>query len=326
MEEKNYIDNFLSLFEKSWLKFISDIQSNINVQDSQLFSGNRLRPQLVFWGYYLGCEYDNHIFNVEELIELAIPFEAIHKASIIIDDIIDKDEYRKGKHSFHSQFGIDNSMLYSIMLLINSIKAIEKNEKLFINKENIMISVISTMCSGALIEINSNNNFQSMDDTLAIIKSETVELIKRCFDYGFRLACKKRATANDMIESIGENIGLIFQILNDAEPFFNPQYINMHKGTLNYDINKSGRKNYIVAFLYGLCSTDDLKKFDDISYDELVELIIKYNLKEVIVKQIADKSDYIYNKIEQLKLKRTDIFREYYKGLLQIAINRALGE
>lgn len=320
------IFNFLNAFETEWKIFIENITHEIDVNQSQLYCGNRLRPQLVFWGYYLGCEYNNHLYNEDELVKTSIPFEAVHKSSIIIDDIIDNDNYRKGQYSFHTQFGLNNSLIYTILLLTNAIKYMEQNKPFILDNGNIITSIINTMCRGAMLEINLKNNYQYIKETLSIIRNETVELIKQCFSSGFKLADPNNKNIIKIIDEVGDLIGFNFQMLNDAEPFFNPEYIRQHKKSLNYDINNYGKKNYIIAYLYGICSLREAKSFESISYDELIALLKKYRIKDEILNIIKERNNYIIKQISKLNIPSVIEFIEYYNNAFNIAIIRALGE
>lgn len=323
----NYMmENYLSAFERLWKEFIQSITCNINLEDSQLYCGDRLRPQLLFWGYYIGCEYNHTQFDNESIAKLAIPFEAVHKASVIIDDIIDKDEYRKGKLSFHSQYGIETTIIFSILLLTNAIKLMQDMNLSINNDNNIILSTINTMCLGAMNELNCPKTYISIDDTLNIIQCETVELIKNCFSTGYIYSAANYGFDTEVINNVGSSIGFLFQILNDAEPFFNPQYVKSHKGKLNYDLNADGRKNSIISYLYGRCTTQELECFDNNDYIKLFELLKKYNIKNYILEQVKIKSDYIDLQLDKLDISSVGKFKKYYRQAISLGINRALGE
>ncbi len=281
---------------------------------------------MLFWGYYIGCEYNHTKFDCESIATLAIPFEAVHKASVIIDDIIDKDDYRKGKLTFHSQYGTETAIIFSILLFTNAIKLMQDRNLIINNDNNIILSTINTMCLGAMNELNCNKTQVSIDDALKIIQCETVELIKNCFNAGFVLSSSKCMNVTEIINNVGSNIGFLFQILNDAEPFFNPQYIKFHKGTLNYDLNADGRKNSIISYLYGRCTNDELQSFSDNNYKQILDLLEKYNVKNYILEQVDIKSYYINLQLDKLDVPSAYEFKEFYKQAISLGVSRALGK
>ena len=325
MNNNLLLKDFLLLFETEWTNFIKGLSIQFDIDNSQLTVGDRLRPQLVFWGYIIGCEYIGIEPNLSDVSSLAIPFEAVHKSSIIIDDIIDNDLLRKGKPTFHSQFGIPNAILFSILLLTSAIELIQEKNKVLNGSEK-LLPLIKTMCLGALNEINFSNTYKSLDATLEIIQQETVSLIQKSFSIGFEYAASKSAVLNSKIEEIGSILGYLFQILNDSEPFFNPGYIVSHKGALNYDMNLAKGKNSIISFVYGRCSSEILSRFESLTYDEIQSLIKKYKIKDFVLNQVEIKNQYVLKELESLNLSSANDFQNFYSLAINLAIKRALGD
>lgn len=322
--ENKLLKEFISSFEGKWEQFINGISDSINVENSQIYSGNRLRPQLVFWGYYIGCEHLHKDCKIDDIASISISFEAIHKASIIIDDIIDKDELRKGIPTFHYQFGIDNAIIYAILLLINSLKIIQNEKIKLLDGYNIILSIINTMCLGALSELNSPCIKTSINKTLEIVNCETVTLIRSCLESGYKYSQDTDKELCEVMGIVGDAVGYIFQMLNDAEPFFNPNYIQRHKGKLNYDFNVECKKNCLISYLCGVCSNNDLKNFDTINFCGLLDLLNKYKVKEFIMDEIDKKNTIIEQKMSSLNLISADEFLLFYKHAISLGKNRAL--
>ena len=325
MNTNTMLGCFISKFEEQWKQFIDGISDDINVENSQIYNGDRLRPQLVFWGYYIGCDYNQTECKINDIASVAIPFEAIHKASIIIDDIIDKDEYRKGKKTFHCQFGIDNAIIYAILLLINALEMIRNKKSKLPEGDNIILSTINAMCLGALCEINSPCIKTSINRTLEIINCETVALIKNCMKCGYMYSQNTNNGICATIENIGDCVGFIFQLLNDAEPFFNPNYIQLHKGKLNYDLNVDGKKNSLISYLCGRCSSDDFKKIETIDFYNLLNLLEKYKVKQFVLEEVEKKNAIIEETLCSLNLLSANKFLLFYKHAISLGIDKALG-
>ncbi len=76
--------------------------------------GKRLRPFLTASAYAVGLygndvlapDADPSAFIPEAVRRISMAIEALHKASLIHDDIEDNDEYRYGRKTIHSQYGI----------------------------------------------------------------------------------------------------------------------------------------------------------------------------------------------------------------------------
>ena len=80
-------------------KFLVDYYSGM--RDYFLAGGKRIRPLLTIAAY-------NGITNTTEdqIVLPSVGMEFLHNATLIHDDIIDKDDFRRGKPAFHYMFEI----------------------------------------------------------------------------------------------------------------------------------------------------------------------------------------------------------------------------
>ncbi|GAJ15949.1 unnamed protein product, partial [marine sediment metagenome] len=78
-------------------KFLEDYYTEM--KDYFLAGGKRIRPLLTIATY-------NGITNTreDEIVLPSIGIEFLHNATLIHDDIIDKDDFRRGKPAFHYKF------------------------------------------------------------------------------------------------------------------------------------------------------------------------------------------------------------------------------
>ena len=91
---KEIYDHKLKSVENSFLK---DYYTEL--RDYFLAGGKRIRPLLCIAAY--------NAFNPstdDRIIKPSIGTEFLHNASLIHDDIIDKDDFRRGKPAFHYRF------------------------------------------------------------------------------------------------------------------------------------------------------------------------------------------------------------------------------
>ena len=84
---------------------LSGTEFQSQIRRSLLSGGKRLRPILVLLTSKLfgGGE--------KQVMPLALSHELIHTASLIHDDIIDKEKYRLGQKSFQERWGMEEAML-----------------------------------------------------------------------------------------------------------------------------------------------------------------------------------------------------------------------
>lgn len=313
MSYSDLISRYLKLFSDSWEKYIKGIGMPFNVDNSQLFCGDRLRPQLVFWSYYLLSD-DNDLVDLESAVESAIPYESIHKASVILDDILDHDDYRKGKPTFHVQYGTENALI-CVILLLNS--AMEHEN--FSNSKCIA-DIIKHMCNGALMEIN-NKQMLDPEHIERIMKLETSSLLASCFAAGAVSDFQKHNLKAPLLQ-IGETLGFVFQLLNDCEPFFNENYLLSHKGKLNYDLNSNSRKNYVIAYLSGRCKQDDRLSVQT-TYSDIVLLLEKYNIRYELESIVNQKVKFAIDEIDNLGLCHSKEFIDFLLYAFSKGMTRA---
>ena len=82
--------------------------------------GKLLRPAMVFLGAgMVGEEY-------EQFIDLAAGAEILHTASLVHDDIIDKDARRRGIAAVHSKYGNETAILAGDALIAKGVMLISK--------------------------------------------------------------------------------------------------------------------------------------------------------------------------------------------------------
>ena len=221
----------------------------------QIENGNRLRPILMAWGYYTNYSNEKNAY----IADYAISIELLHKASILLDDLIDEDIARHERKTFHIQYSKSEALLYAIYILNRSITLIHEKD---INDETLytstLLKIVDNMARGGIKEITSTNNAFNLEDAKEIIELETVSLIENSFTLGYKLSNPACLSVPDAIINIGHSCGYCFQVLNDMEPFAAPHINKKYKGNVNYDFEKH-RKNIVISYLYGCCTQRERK-------------------------------------------------------------------
>lgn len=289
-------------FSKEWDRFLKSFNSNLS-DAQQLHIGNHMRPQLVFWGYMLRKDIFSH-YNYTAIAKLAVSVEAIHKASVIIDDIIDGDTKRRGESCMHRIYGEYQTVFFAVCMLAQGISQLIDSlcsDHLKIPSDLICVlcETIRSMCMGAIKEISASTEQQvDLSYVQQIIDCETAQLIKNSLYVGFLANKTEDNAVANMLCTIGSKCGYVFQVMNDLEPFCNPQYIKQYKGAVNTDILRS-RKSIILPYLFEACSSQDKErlltsiKMQSCSFDSLLTLFNKHEIKG----QIAEELEYIYSSI-----------------------------
>lgn len=289
---------FIEKFEPEWRSFLENVYIDYSGA-TQLSIGNHTRPFLVLWGYLVNQDMDNpNITN--DILQLAVGVEAIHKASVIIDDIIDGDTLRRGKKCMHIEYGEYPTIFFAVCMLskaikqVNTLLSINKNQSLQTKTVSLLCDTIYAMCHGAIEEITATPEQQiSLDYVEEIIDSETAQLIKNSLLLGYLYNDINNPKLECNIHLIGRKCGYIFQIMNDLEAFCNPEYISRYKGDINSDFLRS-RKSIVLPVLYQQCNSQERTiLIDGISgagsnFNEIKNLFDKYNLKQFFKEDIQN--------------------------------------
>jgi len=186
------------------------------IRYSVLNGGKRLRPVLCL------ATAKSVGSSTELVMPTACAIEFIHTYSLIHDDLpaIDDDDLRRGKPSCHKKFGEDIAILTGDALFAESFNIILKYQrsspgiKLEILNEIISAAGASGMVAGQIVDVSSTGKQITKEDLQYMHLNKTSKLIVAAIRAS-AIICE---TSNDILKGLsiyGENIGLVFQIVDD---------------------------------------------------------------------------------------------------------------
>jgi geranylgeranyl pyrophosphate synthase len=198
---------------------VSAVNANLNlpIRDFVLRGGKRLRPVLFMQTLELfGVDYKKYK-------DFAVSIELLHNGTLILDDIEDDGELRRGKPTCHRKFGIDTAVnvggalyIMPLMILQNNSKNLTAAQKLKINQ--IYTEELINLSFGQSIDIywhNHPNINVSKDEYLEMVRLKTGSLMRM----SLRMACViagKDGKIESCFKDFAEKIGMAFQIKDDA--------------------------------------------------------------------------------------------------------------
>lgn len=252
-------NSFRTAFESEWISHLSSFPAKYEAA-IQLRIGSRFRPSLVAWGYLLAGGY----FEPEPMMTLArhaVYVELLHKATLLIDDLIDDDSARHGQPAFHNEFSDCEAILFAIYLLGDCVEHLTKSASA-VNAEALskvlmlLGRAIRDMATGGIEETAlSIDELSNVNKITRIIELQTIALVQNGLLVGYYFG-RGAGHLIENIESLGYDAGYLFQVLNDLEPFYGSLQNDAHKGRANSDINRL-RKNFVVAkFLESQSATE----------------------------------------------------------------------
>ncbi len=222
---KSIYDRKLNSVENSFLK---DYYSELS--DYFLSGGKRIRPLLCIAAYN-GFSKDDD----DRIILPSVGVEFLHNASLIHDDIIDKDNFRRGKPSFHFRFR-NYHQKYNLKKMLdvdfgNSIAIIGGDSAFILGLEAHLFNEFENalklkaidyyeqafegIVNGVLIETDMvNQKNLAIADYINMISLKTSTLIEKSIIIGANYAKVDEKYLKDL-SIYGLNLGIIFQIIDD---------------------------------------------------------------------------------------------------------------
>ncbi len=237
MDIQNYLKEKRELIDSYLKSYFSVTRKPSVLHEAMKYSlfagGKRIRPILALASYE-ACGGDP-----KDIIPYASALELIHTYSLIHDDLpaMDDDELRRGKPTSHIVFGEAMAILAGDALLTEAFFMISeygmrnvefKNKTPFSNSEiqlpksailNVireisMAAGVSGMVGGQAQDILSENLEPDKDTLHFIHLHKTAALITASVRIGPMLAGSDGGLINALTR-YGENIGLVFQIIDD---------------------------------------------------------------------------------------------------------------
>lgn len=170
--------------------------------------GQMLRPSLIY--FTAGLLNENAECNLK-LITWATCIELIHNASLLHDNVLDKQLERRGKDSFYKIFGDTPSILFGNILYIYSF------EKAFRSLDSEQLLALTNtarnMCIGELIQWHAKDDQVTIKTYLKILHYKTGMLIQSSVEQTVKL-CKHPEYAPN-IKEIGYDLGVLYQLYDD---------------------------------------------------------------------------------------------------------------
>ncbi|MFC1484936.1 polyprenyl synthetase family protein [bacterium] len=173
-----------------------------------------IRPCLVITcAKAMNDNLENDFDLLKKLCNFAASLELIHTASLIHDDIMDHEKYRRGQISLNNKYGCDRAVLLGDMLYTRTLKFI--NDTLGSDILDQIIDVIDDMCKGQFLEIDAKNfNKQKYLDMITL---KTGSLIKLSCEGIFLIDNNINKKYMKNFNEYGMSLGILYQLIDDIK-------------------------------------------------------------------------------------------------------------
>ena len=238
--------------------------------------GKRIRPLLTLATSKL-CGYDEG----DRDINLATCVELIHNATLLHDDVIDSSEIRRGIKTTNSIWGNQSSILLGDYLFSRCFEIMVADGSQEILK--LLSSTSSIIAQGEVLQLEHKGESDILEETyFNIINSKTASLFSAATKVGACITNRSKKE-KDALESYGKNLGLAFQIADDALDYYSKKTIFGKK--IGKDFFE-GKVTLPIIFLCQKANMEEKLYLEKIfkkknrtknEFEEIQNLIKKYN-------------------------------------------------
>jgi len=240
--------------------------------------------------------------DLEKVKDIVLIPEVVHNGTLIIDDIEDQGELRRGKPCIHRIFGVDIAVNVGNFMYFYPLLALMKNKNKFskavlVKAYEVYVQEMINLGLGQGTDINwHKGNENEIDEQ---------EYLQMC---AFKTGCLSRMSAklavilsegsDELIEASGrvaEAMGVAFQIQDDILDIAGERFAK-GKGGLGMDITE-GKRTLMVIHTLEKATEEDRKRLIEILNKhtddakeriEAIEIIKKYNSIEYARKRAKD--------------------------------------
>ena len=289
---KNLVGNKLDeVSQRIKFKLASEINLIHKMTDYHVKSGGkRIRPLLTLASAKM-CGYKNGSRDVN----LAACIELIHNATLLHDDVIDNSELRRGIKTANSVWGNQSSILVGDYLFSRCFEMMVEDGSQEILK--LLSSTSARIAQGEVLQLEHKGDIDLLEETyFNIINMKTAALFAAATRVGACLGNKSKKE-KDALESYGKNIGLAFQIADDALDYFSTKTVfgkeigkDFYEGKTTLPLiiifqrANSEERNFLLEILKKEKRTEE-------DFSETLALIFKYKAVETSLK----KAEYFVN-------------------------------
>ncbi len=180
-----------------------------------LRGGKRIRP-LLFLTLLKGFGKDP-----EEYTDVAVAIELIHNGTLVVDDIEDRSELRRGKPTLHKEYSLDialnagNALYFLPLKVISQKKQLSQSQKGKLNQ--IYCDEMINVHIGQATDIHWHNAFPDSitpEKYLEMSRLKTGSLTRMAVRFAATLTDQSKVVEKSLID-FAESAGIAFQIRDD---------------------------------------------------------------------------------------------------------------
>ena len=317
---KSSVEEKLTLVEERIkTKLSSQVELVEEMTNYQMNTGGKRLRALLTLGSSKLCGYSKGGRD----INLAACIELIHAATLMHDDVIDNGEIRRGKKTSNRIWGNKSSILVGDYLLSRCFEMMVEDGNIEILK--LLSSTSAEISQGEVLQLQHKGEIDMLEETyLKIISAKTASLFAAATKVGSILA-NKESKIKQALEFYGKNLGLTFQIADDALDYNSEiKFFGKKIGNDFYE----GKVTLPIILLYQKINEDEkkyLKKIFDKDlrnekdFNTVLNLIKKHN----VISDCYKKAEHFINlSFNSLSLLENSAEKEIFQNLTSFSLER----
>ncbi len=180
--------------------------------------GKRMRPLLTLLSASIFSD------DWQKAVKPAIAVEVFHNFTLMHDDIMDKAPLRRNQPTVHTKWNDNVAILSGDVMLVNAYKLLEDVEPSLLRQVLVRFNrVAGQVCEGQQWDMNfESRRTVSEAEYLEMIELKTAVLLGFSLELGGIIAGAD-ATATQLLQEAGTNIGIGFQLKDDLLDVFGEQ-------------------------------------------------------------------------------------------------------
>ena len=284
-------DKLLLVEEKIKSKLSSEVELVQKMTNYHLDTGGKRLRALLTLGSAKMCGY----LKGTRDINLAACVELIHSATLMHDDVIDNGSLRRGKKTLNKIWNNHSSVLVGDYLLSRCFEMMVEDGNIEILK--LLSSTSSKIAQGEVLQLQHQGEVDMLEETyLKIISAKTAELFAAATKVGAILSNMKNKE-KEALEFYGRNLGLTFQIADDALDYNSE--LKLFGKKIGQDFYE-GKITLPIILLFQKSESQEKKKLKDIFLkDKRMEHDLNYTLslikKYKIIPSCYEKAQHYIN-------------------------------
>jgi geranylgeranyl pyrophosphate synthase len=228
-----FANNSLSKGTMENTKVFDDFKRDFNFQSELKDSISILKGGKGFRAIFIGLLSD--IFKIEDETSEVISdvTESLHTATLVHDDVIDNADMRRGKESFNHVIDNKKSILLGDYYLAKTIQKISELNR--VELVSAISNVLSSLVEGEWLQAGLDKSDWNEKVYKQVAEHKTGSIFSWCLESV--LTIKYNEFDKNLVQKIGNDIGLLFQIVDDVLDLRGDdktRFADLKNGNINY--------------------------------------------------------------------------------------------